>query len=252
MRRLVEAAQKAAMYKDPIAAVRHVLTAAKGLPGGLELEPASLDPFRPLLGAAPPDGDKVKNKGRLKSLWQSALPEKRRGFLHAYALEAATFAEGIAFLQGTEPVASVTHVRKQARRMSVEDLSWEGAALAGKFVTVTAVGKRSGADPGSADSFPLDGRIPLEGVDPSLLLTYCYLPEDLQRVRMASKLGLAPNADRSIRRYPPRGVFKALKKIGFGVPIELTGRVLTHPDGLPAVLLEVWDVQKPEAGNEGR
>jgi len=240
--------QKSAMKGDPIAAVREALVASKGLPAGLELEGADLKWLRSLLGPAPPDLDRVRDKGRLKSLWQSALPEKRREFLHAYALEAATFAEGVRFLVGTKPVESLTHVRKQARPVSLDNLQWEGAALAGKFVRVTAVGKPiEGASP--VASFPLQGHIPLEGVEPSLLLAYCYLPEDLQGIKSASKHGLAPKADRSIRKYPPRGVFKSLKKIGPGVPIQLTGRVLTHPDGLPMVLLEVWDVKK--VGEEG-
>ena len=156
------------------------------------------------------------------------------------------------FLEDLEDAPTPARILKTAERVSVDDLAWKGAAAAGRYVTVRGTGRKPDEQFLAAVQFPLQGRIALEGVDPRMVLPYCYTPEDLEFVRVAGKLGMLSNPDRSIRNYPPRVVLKKLKALGVGTPIELSGRLLSHPDGVPAVLFEVWHVRAAEQDGDGK
>lgn len=252
LKRLVLLAGKESVKKDVLASIRHVLEALDGVPPGLDIENPKGGSFRELVGPPPVLADRIKQKSRLKSLWLNSMPEDRREFLYAYALEAATVVDGLRFLRGLSDTPTAARVVKSAERVSLDDLVWKGAALAGKYVTVRAVGKKPDAQFLAAVSFPLAGRIALEGIDPTMLLAFCYTPEDLDLVRVASRVGLVAKADRSIRSYPPRVVLKKLQELGTDTPLELSGRVLSHPDGIPAVLFEVWHVAAAGQDDDGK
>ncbi|MAB77818.1 MAG: hypothetical protein CMJ89_00570 [Planctomycetes bacterium] len=252
LRRLVLLAGKEAVKTDVLASIRHVLENVDGVPPGLMLEDQKGGALRKLAGPAPVLPDRIRERGKLKSLWLNSLPEDRREFLYAYGLEAATVAHGLRFLEGLDDAPTPARVLKNAERISLGDLAWKGAAFVGKYVTVRATGKKPDAAFLSAVQFPLAGRIALEGVDPTMVLAYCYTPGDLEMVRVASKLGMLSRPDRSIRNYPPRVVLKKLEGIDVGTPLDLSGRLLQHPDGVPAVLFEVWHVRAAEQDGEGK
>lgn len=249
--RLQEVATLAGMHavkKDVLAGLKAIQAGLDEVPPGLSIPSPKGEQFRKLVGPPPVNPDRIKNKSRLKSLWLNSLPAERREFLYQFALEAATVAHHLRYLEGLKETPSPTSVFKGARDLSVEELLWKGPGLIGKFVSFEAVGKRPDAAFLDAVDFPLEGRINLEGVDPRMMLVIAYSQDDLDRIRTASRLRLSDKADRSLRSYAPRLVMKQLKDVGPGKPIRLWGRVLAHPDGVPGVIVEVWKAAGSEDG----
>jgi len=245
LQRLVVLAGKHAVKKDVFGGLKAMQANVRDIPPGLSVSNPKGQVFRKVVGPPPVNPDRIKDKSRLKGLWLNSLPEERRDFLFQFALDAATVAHGLRFLEGLSDPPSAMQVRKEARSVTLEDLQWRGTALAGRFVTLEVTGRKPDSRFLDAVSFPLKGRIAIDGVDPTMVLAFCYTEDDLLVVRNGSRQGLLKKADRSLRNYAPRIVAKQLREIGPGKPLRIWGRVLKHPDGVPAVLLEVWSVAEP-------
>ncbi|MAG56707.1 MAG: hypothetical protein CMJ83_10490 [Planctomycetes bacterium] len=253
LQRLVLLAGKEAVRIDVLTAIKNVLSNLDGVPPGLALESPRGGFLLKITGHGPfiPDKLKSTDKKKLKAAWLKSQPADRREYLYQLALDTARVADGLRFLSGQTKVPTLAEVIKKATPTTVEELAWNGRSLIGKFVSIEAVGKKPTQEYLDAVDFPLAGRINLDGVDPKMVVAFCYVPEDIEAIRACGKLGIGDKIDRSVRSYPPRAVMKALQKIGVGKRLRLQGRVLRHPDGVPAALLEVWRVEEVAAGEEG-
>lgn len=245
---LVDLSMTESQRKDFATALKNLMRALKGRDlKALTLPIPSKDRLRGVLGRVPVDFERLKEEQRseLKDTWALVTPYNRRAAVQGYALDCLRFQRLARFLEGAPEPPALQAFQKTAKLVDWDAIR-SGQVALGEPVRLVVTGRVPDEAFLKEARIPFSGRIAAEGPDPLLLVLTCYTPEDLDALQVLAKSQQLLMVEKLLQKYPPRAVPKALKELGPGRPIQLSGRLLRNPNAPPLFVFEVWAATAPE------